>query len=294
MKHLQDDDLQDAVATKGWLRAHQWLLLRRLSQLSILLLFLAGPWWGVWIIKGNLSSSLILDTVPLSDPLLILQVLFSRHWPEMAAFIGALLVLIFYLFVGGRVYCSWVCPLNIVTDAAAWLNRRWELKSIARFSRHSRYGILVLVLLLPLISGAMLWELLNPVSLLHRGVIFGMVMGWSVIIALFLFDAFISYRGWCGHLCPVGAFYALLGHASAVRVSTDGRAACNTCMECFHVCPEPQVITVPLKDLSQRPLIDAAQCSNCGRCIDVCSKDVFHFTLRRYAQPQTQLQEHTP
>jgi hypothetical protein len=33
----------DAVAEKGWLGAHKWLILRRISQFSILALFLARP-----------------------------------------------------------------------------------------------------------------------------------------------------------------------------------------------------------------------------------------------------------
>ena len=60
-----------AIEHKGWWVANRWLTLRRLSQVSILLLFLLGPWAGVWIIKGNLSSSLLLDTVPLTDPHLL-------------------------------------------------------------------------------------------------------------------------------------------------------------------------------------------------------------------------------
>ena len=37
----------EAVATKGWLKAHRWLLLRRISQLGILALFMLGPLAGV-------------------------------------------------------------------------------------------------------------------------------------------------------------------------------------------------------------------------------------------------------
>lgn len=46
------------------------LFWRRLSQLSILAMFLSGPYFGVWILKGNYSGSLLLDTIPLSDPLI--------------------------------------------------------------------------------------------------------------------------------------------------------------------------------------------------------------------------------
>jgi len=37
---------QEAIEAKGWLGAHRYLVLRRLSQLTILILFLMGPWLG--------------------------------------------------------------------------------------------------------------------------------------------------------------------------------------------------------------------------------------------------------
>ena len=79
---------QDALLEKGWWKSHQWLVWRRVSQLSVLALFLIGPWFGVWVIKGNIASSLILDTVPLTDPYLLIQVLLTRHLPEITAVLG--------------------------------------------------------------------------------------------------------------------------------------------------------------------------------------------------------------
>jgi ferredoxin-type protein NapH len=49
-----------AIAERGWWRAHMWLILRRASQAAILTAFLLGPFAGIWIVKGNLSSSLTL------------------------------------------------------------------------------------------------------------------------------------------------------------------------------------------------------------------------------------------
>ena len=48
---------KEAIRVKGWLAAHRFLLLRRFSQLGILALFLAGPMFGIWIVKGNIASS---------------------------------------------------------------------------------------------------------------------------------------------------------------------------------------------------------------------------------------------
>jgi ferredoxin-type protein NapH len=272
----------EAIASKGWWAAHRWLLLRRTAQLSILALFLAGPWFGLWIVKGTIASSLTLDVLPLTDPYLLLQTVLTGHSPEQAALIGALIVLVFYLLVGGRVYCSWVCPVNLVTDAAAWLHQRLGIRHTAQFRRNTRYWILGLTLLLALVSGTLLWELVNPVSIVYRSLIFGVGFAWLLVLAIFLFDLFVSRRGWCSHLCPVGAFYSLLGHFSVLRVSAAARERCNDCMDCYAVCPEPQVIRPALKGAEQNtgPVIMSGNCTNCGRCIDVCSKDVFHVSTR--------------
>lgn len=64
-------------------------MLRRLCQFFVLGMFLSGPWFGVWILHGNYSSSLLFDTVPLTDPLMTLQSLASGHLPATVALTGA-------------------------------------------------------------------------------------------------------------------------------------------------------------------------------------------------------------
>ena len=273
---------QEAIETKGWFGAHRFLVLRRLSQLTVLLLFLIGPWFGWWLVKGNLNYSLSLGTVPLADPLVLLQSLLTGHVPERNAIIGVAIVTVFYLLVGGRVYCSWVCPVNMVTDAASALRRKLDIRGGADLPRETRYWILGLILLLAATTGGIVWELVNPVSMLPRGLMFGMGAGWLLIGGIFLFDLFVMKRGWCSYLCPVGAFYSLLGRLSLLRVTANKREACNDCLDCFVVCPEQQVIKLPLKGGKKgaSPVILSGNCTNCGRCIDVCSKDVFSFGSR--------------
>ena len=279
----------EAVAVKGGLRANKWLLLRRFSQFGILALFLVGPLAGIWIVKGNLNYSHTLDFLPLTDPYVALQAAMTGHFPEKLGWLGVAIVVAFYLLVGGRAYCSWVCPVNPVTDAAGWLRDRLGIKGSAHLSRNTRYWILGMTLAGSAATGVVLWELINPVSMLHRGLIFGLGTAWTVVVAVFLFDLFVMSRGWCGRLCPVGAFYSLLGRWSPVRVSAPQRSACNDCMDCFEVCPEPQVIRPALKgeEKGVGPVILAANCTNCGRCIDVCSKEVFSFGLRFNNPPST-------
>jgi ferredoxin-type protein NapH len=77
----------------------------------------------------------------------------------------------------------------------------------------------------------------------------------------------------------VGAFYNLVGVKSLLRVNAAQRQACNDCMECFVICPEPHVIKPALKGggTGASPVILSSDCTNCGRCIDICAKDVFSY-----------------
>ncbi|NFV81751.1 quinol dehydrogenase ferredoxin subunit NapH [Magnetospirillum aberrantis] len=274
------------AAQTGWLSAHKWLLARRAAQLTFLALFLSGPLMGVWIVKGTLASSLTLGVLPLTDPMMAMQALLAGHMLESTALVGAAIVLAFYVVVGGRVFCSWVCPVNLVSDFALWLRGRLGLKESLTLDRRLRFWLLAGVAVGSAVTGAIVWEFVNPVTMLHRGLVMGSVLGGGAALvaaaAVLLFDLGVAANGWCGHLCPVGAFYGLLGRVAILRVRADGRAACDNCMECFAVCPERQVIAPALRgeDKGIGPVIDAGACTNCGRCIDVCSKQVFRFGTR--------------
>ena len=169
-----------------------------------------------------------------------------------------------------------------MTDIAYWLRRRLGIRRSAHLSRAIRYWIFALTLLLAAATGSIVWELVNPVAMLHRGLLFGFGMAWTIVLAVSLFDLFVAERRWCGHLCPVGAFYSLPGKLSLVRISAVRRAQCNDCADCYVVCPEPLVIKPALKgaELGIGPVILSPHCTNCGRCIDVCSKNVFAFGTR--------------
>ncbi|MBK8386619.1 MAG: 4Fe-4S binding protein [Candidatus Accumulibacter sp.] len=115
-------------------------------------------------------------------------------------------------------------------------------------------------LLLSALTGTLVWELVNPVSMLQRGLIFRVGAAWTVVAAVFLFDLFVMSREWCGHLCPVGAFYSVLGQMEPTTDSARrNRAACNDCMDHFEVCPEPQVIRPALKERGKG--VDRSFCS---------------------------------
>ena len=265
---------------------NRWLLARRLSQLVVLGAFMLGPWAGVWVARGTLASSELFGVLRLTDPFVALQTLLARHSLETSALIGAAIVLAAYVIAGGRAYCAWACPINPVTDLAAWLRTTLKIPVLLRGikpDRRLRHAVLVLACLLSAWLGSVAWEVVNPITLLQRALVFGLTAGWGVVLAVFLFDLLLLPRGWCGHLCPVGAFYGLLGKVALTHVSAVRRDDCSGCGACFKVCPEPHVIAPALygAEHGASPVIQSADCIRCARCIDVCDDKVFRLELLR-------------
>ena len=271
--------LKDYLMTKLW-QNYRFLFLRRFSQISLMLCYIAGNIWGWSFLQGNLSSSLLLGVVPLSDPFAALQMFAAGAVIATNLIIGAVIVTLFYMIVGGRVFCSWVCPLNMVTDAANYLRRKIgfnEVESKQPASRSLKYWVLGLSLVLSYILGITAFEFVSPISMTHRGLIFGLGLGWAAMLVIFLFDLFILKNGWCGHICPLGGFYSVLGKFGLIRVDHN-EEKCTVCMKCKVVCPENQVLWMVGKQSVQ---VLSGECTNCGRCIEVCDDDALNFSIKK-------------
>lgn len=265
----------------GRLRVWRFQIARRVVQAGVLLLFFGTVAWG-WklagapLLSGNLSAATFAGSVPLVDPFAVLQMLATGRVPESTALGGALLVLASYLLAGGRAWCGWVCPMNLVTDAAHAVRKRLAIRDAVHLSPSIRYWALGLALALSAFSGVAAFEWASPIAMLHRELLFGAGLGLALVAAVFLFDAFVAKHGWCGHLCPLGAFWALAGRAGVTKVAFDD-AACTRCGDCVRACPEPRVFD--FKDCAARGFVAAGECTNCGECVAVCPEKALRFDL---------------
>ncbi len=259
----------------------RFLIPRRITQFLVLFLYFAANFWGWKILIGNLSYSKLFDKIPLADPYAVLQMLFAGAVISTDLIVGALIILVFYALIGGRAYCSWVCPVNLITDLAAWVRRKTNhekdnLISAVKIKKF-RYFFLVILLFVSAAVGAAAFEFISPIGMFTRAVAFTLGFSWVWLFAIFLFDAFILKNGWCGHVCPVGAMYSLIGAKSVIRVYHD-KEKCTNCGECLIICPENQVLSPVINKKSD--YIAGIECTNCGRCIEVCNDDALKFTLR--------------
>ena len=92
---------------------------------------------------------------------------------------------------------------------------------------------------------------------------------------IFLFDLFVLKNGFCGHICPIGATFSLLGKFSVLKVKHKVQN-CTKCMKCIEVCPEKQVLDMIGKRDAR---VTQMACIKCGRCIDVCGDNALSFSI---------------
>lgn len=262
-----------------WIYKRRLMMLRRLSQIGLIVLYFAAHAWGWKILEGNLGSSLLLGAIPLADPFAVVQMSVAGALLGIDVLIGAAVVTLFYAVIGGRGFCSWVCPINIVTDMANGLRRLLRINEVEHrvvINRNLRYWILGISLALSALFGVAAFEFISPIGMLSRGLIFGIGFGGAVVAGVFLFDLFGIKNGFCGHLCPLGGFYSLIGRFSLIRVKHN-QEKCTLCMKCTAICPEKPVLHMIGK---RSEFVAMGECTNCGRCIEVCDDDALKFDIR--------------
>lgn len=254
---------------------NKYLILRRFIQLGLLVLFLLPS--ADFILKGNLSSSLLFNSISLSDPFAYLQIFLATFTLNVGLFISAFLVFIIYALFLGRAFCSFVCPVNLITNLADFIKQNTSFKSskLTNFKQNTRYFILFSILILCLIANEPIFEKYSHIGIITRGIIFMQTSAIFVAIIIFLLDLFVQRNLVCSHLCPLGAFYSLISKFAMLKVSYDLNK-CTKCMKCKMICPEAQVLSLITKYSGN---VSNSECIKCARCIEVCDDDALNFNL---------------
>lgn len=273
----------------SFLQRHRWSIARRIVQIAALTLFIGTVRFG-WtlfgkpILAGDFTASHIFDVVPLSDPFTALQKLFAWQPLPVSMIVGSLIVLTVYWLFGGRSFCAWMCPMNLVTDLANFLRPKLHLRTdLIRIDPRVRYVIAIGCLFASLGTGTAAFEWISPQAFLWREAIWGIGLGFfAAVLGVFALDMLLIKRGWCGHLCPLGAFWSAVGKAGVIKPLFDADR-CTRCGKCIPICPEPQVLN--LNKAGERGFVAGGECTNCGRCVEVCADHALAFGPRWLAHP---------
>ena len=264
-------------------RSKRWILV-----ISIHLLFFLSFAVDVQVLEGTLSGSRFLG-FHLIDIYTNMQVALATYHIPINMVIGTVTIIIFYMLVGGRSYCSWVCPYGILSEIGEKFHNILVNKKIIKsrkFDHRIRYLFWSIFLITSFTSGYLVFESINVVGIMSRAITYGwsLALGWVMIV--FLFEVFFSRRAWCTYICPIGTTYGMIGKVSALRIEWNDN--CDHCMVCHDVCFENQVLEITKakydKQREEKKItheyITGADCTLCGRCIDVCHEDALNFDFR--------------
>lgn len=257
---------------------YKFSILRIATRVIIFGLFAlsaSGVFGGV--LMGDLSSSLLFSTIPLSDPLAVLQICLAFGGIGISALIGGIIIACFYAIIAPRAFCGWVCPVGLISDMVARFKRKFGMRAkILSIKNTSRYYILAAVLLLSLIFQAPIFESVSFIGVIQRGLIFGGISWIFIAILIAIFDLFVLDNATCGYICPLGAFYSLLGRFSLLKIHYN-ETLCTKCGECEKVCPEKQVLDIIG---AKSGIIKSGECMSCAKCIEVCEDSALEFNIK--------------
>ena len=91
--------------------------------LGINLLFTFSFWVDIQVLEGSLTASRLLG-FHLADVYSSLLVMLAQRHVAVNLVIGAATIALFWVLIGGRSFCSWVCPYHLVAEWAEMLRLR--------------------------------------------------------------------------------------------------------------------------------------------------------------------------
>jgi len=187
--------------------------------------------------------------------------------------------------VAKKSFCSWICPVGLLSDGLAKFHNFLFKKSL----KLPKWVDIPLRSIKYVVAGFFLWSIFfkMPANALEQFIqspyntfadikmlkLFTEISPTSlwVITALVVLSILIC-NFWCRYLCPYGAILGVLGRISLGSIRRN-ESNCIRCGKCEAVCPGNISIL-------EKITIHSLECSACQRCVETCpSKDAIGFSL---------------
>ncbi len=263
-------DLQQAKAESR--KNITWRRRRWAALAAINLLFVLSFQLDIQLLEGALTGSRFVG-FHLADLNASLQVILAFKQLLINLLIGTITVFIMWWLLGGRTFCSWVCPFHILSEWAEILHLKLRKKGWAidyKFDRRTRTWLWLIFALLAFLSSYTVYETISPTGIISRALIYGPGLALAWVGLILLFEIFFSQRAWCRYACPIGLTYGIVGSTSPFKVQFH-LESCQHDGECRKVCLVPHVLNVTKANQADQTIVDiGADCTRCGRCVEVC------------------------
>jgi polyferredoxin len=191
---------------------------------------------------------------------------------------SALLILGFALAISfgvAKSFCSWVCPLGLLSESLYRVRKRLGLGAITIYGipdtllRSVKYLVLLFFVYTiffqmkgPGLEGFIYsaYHMTADIKMLH---FFTRISPGALgILATLVVLTFVFPYFWCRYLCPYGALMGMAGMVSPVKIRRN-RETCTACGKCDRACPGRIRVSI-------RERVTSDECTACGRCVDAC------------------------
>ncbi len=272
-------------------------VLRRLSQFFALALLFVIPALNKYGYNELIGTfySMSIGNLDIVDPALVLQhILLTKEIYFSLLLAGIIPLIITLLF--GKVFCSWMCPFNLLAEFTDKIRKTIRPKTTKGFNKNPKphyhwliYGIIISIIA---ISGLPIITLISFPGLLSGQIadlVFFGTLGVEIIaiVAILLIEIFFSQRFWCKFACPVGATLGLIRAKHTLAIQYNAQICAENCPVdkkkksiCNSACPV---------ELNPRQMGIYPYCTNCGECIYACQNKgekaiTFTFSYNQEAQ----------
>ena len=245
--------------------------------LSFLMLTWGGSWLGLWF--ENLYIP-VLSCSKYNPEQLVgsacyymshLNILFTLELKEIIVFFLCFFV---PLFIFGKLFCGFVCPMGFAQDVLHSIRQRTGVQGISMTEKlYERLAVIkwtaVLLFLGMGFAGLDFCNICPAVTLSPAFSGFKTTIYISGFVMLFvLVGSFFKVRFFC-NICPLGLLMGLFSRVSLVRLKKDC-TACTECGACYNACPMGIKTIYTERDKAN---VTDINCLMCGECIRSCPED---------------------
>ena len=169
-----------------------------------------------------------------------------------------------------RSFCGLICPFGAIQEFVGIIGKKFfKKKKIDKPLRYLKYIVLVMTVFYAWKTAGLWMSPYDPWSA-YAHLPEGFASVWEesdiglIILAITIVGSFVYSRFFCKYLCPMGAFYGVLGKISPFKVKRDEKA-CINCEKCTSVCP----MNIDVQHVNN---VNSAECINCYSCVISCPK----------------------
>lgn len=244
-----------------------------------------GQGMSPWLVRPDVVDGFLPIAGGLGLRAWLGQGLVDPHHPAATV---TVLVLSLSALLLGRAFCAWFCPLGLVGEwlhglrgrwiAGEWTPPRW-LDVVLCGQKFLVLAFLLFIVLIAVPGAALPGYLTSPyhqAADMKMGAFFFNLTPISGLCLVWVLLLTATFRqGFCRYLCPYGAWLALLGLLTVLRIRRDParclRSAGHDCDKCSRACPSRIQV-------HQLIAVRSLECTSCLSCVAACPKraDALH------------------